>query len=32
MKFHQEAAVLDKHLEGHTYLVNNTLTLAISRW
>ena len=27
-KFHQEAAVLDKHLERHTYLVNDTLTLA----
>jgi glutathione S-transferase len=26
--FHQEAAVLDKHLERHPYLVNDTLTLA----
>jgi glutathione S-transferase len=25
---HQEAAVLDKHLERHSYLVNDTLTLA----
>ena len=26
--FHQDAAVLDKHLERHPYLVNDTLTLA----
>jgi glutathione S-transferase len=26
--FHQEAAVLDKHLEGRPYLVNDQLTLA----
>ena len=26
--FHQEAAVLDKHLGAHPYLVNDTLTLA----
>jgi glutathione S-transferase len=26
--FHQEGAVLDKHLGAHPYLVNDTLTLA----
>ena len=26
--FHQDAAVLDKHLEGRPYLVNDALTLA----
>ena len=26
--FHQEAAVLDKHLAQHPYLVNDTLSLA----
>ena len=26
--FHQDAAVLDKHLAAHPYLVNDTLTLA----
>ena len=26
--FHQDAAVLDKHLSAHPYLVNDTLTLA----